>query len=116
MQPKKLIIEEKAEQLVEEVANICRTLRYQCKASKDAMNSADSVLLSIGEGIPIFQPKMKATKYNVARGEAGEVKRALIALVKKRRVKPEQIEVAYKLADELCAMLTTMIKNLEERF
>ncbi|HUP90358.1 MAG TPA: four helix bundle protein [Longimicrobiales bacterium] len=113
---RKLIIEEKAEQLVAEVARLLTTIHYRCKASNDLDRSADSALLCVGEAVAVFLPRKKKDKYDIARGEAGEVKKALIALVKKRKLTEEDIKVAYGLADEMCAILTTMIKNLEDRY
>ncbi|HUP89609.1 MAG TPA: four helix bundle protein [Longimicrobiales bacterium] len=112
----KLIVEQKAEELISEVAQLLKNVRYPCKASRDAENSADSTLLNIGEGVAIFAPKVKAAKYDIARGEAKEVQKALISLVRKKKLTENQIKKAFDLADEIIAMLTTMIKNLEDRF
>ena len=113
---RKLIVEVKAEELVAEARVLLKKIRYRCKAAKDLENSGDSLILNLGEGVVVFQPKKKAEKYDIARGEAGEIKKALIALVRKGKLKPHEIEKAEGLANEIIAILTTMIKNLEERF
>lgn len=116
MSRKKLIVEERAAELVSEVALLLKQIRYPCKASKDLEKSADSAYLNTGEGTAVFEPRKKAAKYDIARGEAQEVQRALDALVRKGKLTEAQIKRAYGLADEVIAMLTTMIKNLEKKF
>ena len=112
----KLIVEEKAEQLVAEIARVRRKLRFpHSNASLHLEKSGDSVLFNLGEGIACFNPRMKASKYEIARAEAREVQKALTALVLKGELSGEDISVAYDLADTVIAMLTNMIKNLENR-
>ncbi|MGQ0816134.1 MAG: four helix bundle protein, partial [Gemmatimonadota bacterium] len=77
--------------------------------------SADSVYLNLGEGSALFKPKLKAHKYDISRGEANEIRRALRALVIKGKLTEGDIAVADDLADCIIAMLTNMIKNLEQR-
>ena len=111
----KLLIEEKTEELLAEVNSLLRGIRYPCKASKDLGRSADSVHLVTGEGIAVFSPKMKIAKYEIARGEAKEVQKALTALVIKGKLSEKQIEPAFDLADHIIGMLTNMIKRAEAR-
>lgn len=112
---KKLMVEEKAEELVAETARLLRKIRYPCKASIDLDRSGDSLLLNLGEGIVAFQPRPKAKAYNIARQEAGEIQKALRALVIKGKLSEHDITVAYDLADHVIGMLTNMIKGLEHR-
>jgi four helix bundle protein len=111
----KLLVEEKAEELVAEVAVLMRKVRYPCKASRDSANSADSALLNIGEGIAFWAPKAKIAKYEIARGEAKEVQKALRALVLKGKLREQDVQKAHDIADHIIGMLTNMIKNLERR-
>lgn len=112
----KLIVEQKAEELIVEVARLLRKVPYRCKAANDAERSADSAFLNLGEAIAAFKPRKKAMKYDIARGETKEVQRALRALVLKGKLTEQDVARANKLADEIIAILTTMIKNLEKRF
>jgi four helix bundle protein len=114
MAREKLVVELKAEELIAEVARLKKHMT-PCKASMDLENSADSVYLNIGEGTALFRPKAKASKYDIARGEANEVRRALRALVLKEKLTEDQIAKADDLADCIIGMLTNMIKNLEGR-
>jgi four helix bundle protein len=112
----KLLVEIKAEELIVEVKRLLGKITYCCKAAKDLENSADSTYLNLGEGVAAFRPRKKAMKYDIARGEAKEVQRALRALVLKGKLTEEDIKVANDLADHIVAMLTNMIKGLEARF
>ena len=114
--PEKLRVELKAEELITEVARLLHSIHYRCKAAKDLERSADSVLLNIGEGVAAYKPRKKAHKYDIARGEAREVQRATRALVLKGKLKEHDVATADDLADHIAAMLTIMIKGLEERF
>ena len=116
MAREKLIVEQKAEQLVAEIARLLRKIPYRCKAANDLERSGDSTFLNLGEAIAAFKPRKKAMKYGIAREEAGEVQRALRALVLKRKLSEEEIVIAHNLANEIIAILTVMIKNLEDRF
>ena len=116
MDREKLFVEQKAEELIVEVARLLAKIPYKCKAAKDAERSADSTFLNLGEGIAAFLPRKKAMKYDIARQEAREVQRALRALVLKGKLTEDEIAVAMDLADHIAAMLTNMIKRLEERF
>ena len=112
----KLIVEEKAEQLVVEIARLRRRLKFPgSNASLHLEKSGDSVLFNLAEGIICFNPRLKASKYEIARSEAREVQQALNALVLKRELNAADIAVAEDLADCVIAMLTNMIKNLEAR-
>ena len=111
----KLFVELKAEELLAEVARLQGKIRRKCKAARDMENSADSVYLNTGEGVAHFKPKMKIMKYEIARGEAKEVQRALNALVIKRKLKKEDIEKAHDLADQVIALLTNLIKSIQDR-
>ena len=112
----KLIVEQRAEELIVEVARLLRKIPYRCKAANDLERCADSAFLNIGEAVAVFKPRKKAMKYDIARGEAKEAQRALRALVLKGKLTEEESARAHKLADEIISMLTTMIKNLEDRF
>jgi four helix bundle protein len=116
MERPKLRVEQLAEQLIAEVALLLAGIPYHCSACKHLAKSADAVLLNLGEGVVLFRPRLKANKYDIARGEANEVRKALRSLVVKRRLTEEQIAVADDLADHIIGMLTNMIKNLESRF
>ena len=112
----KLIVEEKAEQLVAEIARLRRKLNSPGNnASMHLEKAGDSVLFNLGEGIVCFKPKLKASKYEIARSEAREVQNALSALVLKGELSAADITLADDLADCVIAMLTNMIKNLETR-
>jgi four helix bundle protein len=115
MRKPKLIVEQKAEQLIAEVARLVRKIPYRCKATNDLERSADSGFLNLGEGIAAFKPRKKAAKYGISREEFAEVQRALRALVLKRKLSEVEIKLAYSFADEIIAMLTAMIKNIEAR-
>ncbi len=111
----KLLVEEKAEEVLAEIAVVLRKVRYSCKASRDAENSADSLLLNVGEGVAFWAPRAKISKYEIARGEAKEVQKALRALVLKGKIRDRDAQKAHDLTDHIIAMLTNMIKNLENR-
>ena len=111
----KLVVERKAEELIAEVARLLKRVRPPCNASIHLEKSADSVYFNIGQGTALYKPKLKASKYDIARAEANEVRRGLNALVLKGKLRNEDIAVADNLATEIIAMLTTMIKNLEGR-
>jgi len=112
----KLVVEEKAEQLVAAIARLRRTLRNPASnSSLHLEKSGDSVLFNLGEGIVSYKPKVKISKYEIARAEAKEVQSALKALVLKGELTAEDIIHANDLADSVIAMLTNMIKNLENR-
>jgi four helix bundle protein len=112
----KLLVEIKSEELVAEVARLLRKVPYRCKAAKDLERSADSTYLNTGEGAAAFKPRLKAMKYDIARGEAKEVQRALRALVLKGKLTEDDIVIADDLADHIIGMLTNMIKKLETKF
>lgn len=111
----KLLVEQKAEELIAEVARLKRGIRYECKASRDLERSADSAFLNIGEGTAHFAPKMKISKYEIARGEVKEVQTALRALVLKGKLKETDTARAEDLADHLIALLTNLIKSIQSR-
>ena len=110
-----MLVEDKAEELITEVAVVLRRIRYPCKASRDAEKSADSCLLNVGEGVAFWAPKAKISKYEIARAEAKEVQKALRALVLKGKIRADAIARAHEIADHIIAMLTNMIKNLDKR-
>jgi four helix bundle protein len=112
----KLLVENKSEELIAEVARLLRKVPYRCKAAKDLERSADSTYLNAGEGAAAFKPRLKAMKYDIARCEAREVQRALRALVLKGKLSADDVVVANDLADHIIGMLTNMIKKLEKRF
>ncbi len=112
----KLLVEIKCEELVAEVTRLLRKIRYPCSASMHLEKSADSAHGNTGEGVAVFNPRQKAAKYDIARGEAREVQKCLRALVLKGKLTDAEIAVAYDLADCIIGMLTNMIKNLEARF
>lgn len=116
MERPKLRVKEKAEGLIAEVARLLATIPYHCTACKHLAKSADAVLLNLGEGVVLFRPRLKANKYDIARGEANEVRKALKALVIKRKLTEKQIAVADDLADHIIGTLTNLIKKLETRF
>lgn len=115
MARKKLLVEEKAEELVAEIAVVLRRVRYPCKAARHLEKSGDSLLLNVGEGVVFWAPKAKLAKYEIARGEAKEIQKALRALVLKGKIKEADAAKANDLADHIIGMLTNMIKNLEAR-
>lgn len=112
----KLNVEVKAEELISEVARLLKKVRYADNACRHLGNSADGVYFNLGEGVVAFSPKKKANKYDISRGEAKEVQKALTALVLKGKLKQADIAVADDLADCIIGMLTNMIKGLEARF
>ena len=113
---KRLLVEDKAEQLVAEIARLRRRLNYPgSNAALHLEKSGDSVLFNLAEGIVCFKPRLKVSKYEIARSEAREVQQALNALVLKRELNAADIVLADDLADCVIAMLTNMIKNLEAR-
>jgi hypothetical protein len=111
----KLEVEIKAEALIAEIARVLRKLRYPCDASRHLEKSGNAVYFNLGEGVVAFRPKVKAAKYDIARGEASEVLRATRVLVLQRRVTPADIALIDDLADYLIGATTNMIKNLEAR-
>jgi len=111
----KLRVEEKAEELVAEITLLLRSVRYSSNATIHLEKSVDSVHFNIGEGVALFQARKKAAKYDIARGEAKEVQKALRALVLKQKLQEKDIAKAYDLADAVIAMLTNLIKGLEAR-
>jgi four helix bundle protein len=115
MSREKLVVEIKSEQLLTEIARLLKKTKYACNASIHLEKSGDSVYFNLGEGAASFKPLVKAAKYDIARREASEVQRALRALVIKGKLTELDIALAHGLADEIIAMLTTMIKNLEDR-
>jgi four helix bundle protein len=115
MERKKLVIESKAEELVAEIARVLRKVSYRCKASNDLAKSGDSLLLNLGEAVTAFKPKVKAAAYDVVRREAGEVLKALRALVLKGKLREADITKASDLADCIIAMATNLIKVQEAR-
>ncbi|MGQ0563364.1 MAG: four helix bundle protein, partial [Gemmatimonadota bacterium] len=112
----KLRVEIKAEELVAEIAPLLRPVPYHCTLCLHLERAGNSAYLNVGEGAALFKPKKKADKYDIARGEAKEVQKALRGLVLKGKLTEEDIAVAFDLADCIIGMLTNMIKNLEERF
>jgi four helix bundle protein len=115
MAREKLLVERKAEELIQEVARLVKRAGHPCTASIHLEKAAVSTYLNIGEGTALYRPRLKANKYDIARGEANEVRRALEVLILQGKLTKEEVAAADKLADEIIAMLTTMIKNLEER-
>jgi len=115
MAREKLVVELKAEELIAEAARRLKLIREPCNASIHLEKSADSTYFNIGEGTVLFKPKLKASKYDIARAEANEVKRALRALVLKGKLTQADVGVADDLADCIIGMLTNMIKHLEDR-
>jgi four helix bundle protein len=109
----KLVVERKAEELVAESARLLRRIPYRCNAYNHLDKSVDSVHFNIGEGAALFRSRLKRNKYDIARGEAKEVQKALRSLVLRRKLSEQDIAIADDLADQIIAMLTTMIKNLE---
>jgi four helix bundle protein len=112
----KLRVEIAAEKLVAEIARVLRKIPYQCDASKHLEKSGNSALFNLGEGIVAYKPRVKAGKYEIARGEAKEVEKAARALVAQRRLTQADIAQIEDLCDYLIAALTNMIKGLEARF
>jgi four helix bundle protein len=115
MAREKLLVELKAEELIAETTRLLKLIKEPCNASIHLEKSVDSTYFNIGEGTVLFKPRLKASKYDIARAEANEVKRALRALVLKGKLTQEDIAVAEDLADCIIGMLTNMIKNLEAR-
>jgi four helix bundle protein len=112
----KLVVKEKAEQLVAEIARLRRKLNSPGNnAALHLEKAGDSVLFNLGEGIACFAPKLKASKYEIARAEAREVQQARNALVLTGELSAADVMVADDLADCVIAMLTNMIKNLKAR-
>lgn len=112
---RKLLVEEKADELISEVATILRRIRYRCKASRDLERSADSAALNLAEGIALWAPKAKIAKYEIARAEAKEAQQALRALVLKRKIPASLAHKLDDIADHMIGMLTNMIKNAYDR-
>jgi four helix bundle protein len=115
MRPEKLRVEIKTEELITEVARLLRKVPYHCNACRHLEKSADAVYLNLGEGVSSFRPRKKASKYDIAREEAGEVQRALSAIVLKGKLTNDDVAGADDAASHIIAMLTNMIKNLEDR-
>ena len=112
----KLRVEIAAEELVAEIARVLRKLSYPCDASKHLEKAGNSALFNLGEGIVAYKPRVKAGKYEIARGEAKEVEKAARALVAQRRLTAADIVRIEDLCDYLIAALTNMIKGLAARF
>ena len=108
-----LRVERKAEELIAEVSRLLKGVT-PCSATIHLEKAADSIYFNIGEGTALYGAKHKASKYNIARAEANEARRALRALVLKGKLTDEQIAVADDLADAIIGMLTNMIKRLED--
>ena len=115
MTREKLLVERKAEELIEEVGRLLKRVRQPCTAASHLEKAAVSTYLNIAEGTALYRPRLKANKYDIARGEANECRRALHTLVLQKKLSTRDIAAADKLADSIIAMLTTMIKNLETR-
>jgi hypothetical protein len=58
----KLIVEQKAEELIAEVARLIRKVPYKCSSCLHAERSADSTYFNIGEGVAVFKLRKKAEK------------------------------------------------------
>ena len=115
MAREKLLVERKAEELIQEVGRLLKRVGHPCTALIHLEKAAVSTYLNIAEGSALYRPRLKANKYDIARGEANETRRALNALVLQGKLTSEEVAAADKLADSIIAMLTTMIKNLEKR-
>jgi four helix bundle protein len=115
MARERLLVERKAEELIAEAGRLLKRLKQPCTASFHLEKAADSVYLNIAEGSALYKPKPKASKYDIARAEANEARHALRALVLKGKLRDQEVAHADGLANEIIAILTTMIKNLELR-
>jgi four helix bundle protein len=111
----KLLVEIRAEELIAEIARVLRKIRYPCHASRHLENSGNSLYFNLGEGVAAFKPKVKASKYDITRGEANEVMKTARALVLQRRLREEDVVRINDLADYLIGAMTNMIKRLEQK-
>ena len=113
---RKLLVERKAEELIQEVTRLLKRVGHPCTASIHLEKAAVSTYLNIAEGTALYRPRLKANKYDIARGEANEARRALNVLVLQGKLSKEEVALADELANSIIAMLTSMIKKLERRF
>jgi four helix bundle protein len=112
---KKLIVWQKAMQLVEEVYKLMIFLpnneRYAL--TDQIRRSVVSIPSNIAEGRGRNSDREFIYFLNIANGSAYELQTQLIICQRLGYLKDEQLTTAYELCDEICRIMNVMIKKLK---
>ena len=109
----KLIVYQKAERLYAICERVAAGLpAAHAKLADQLRRAALSTMLNIAEGAGEFAPKEKSRIYRIAKRSATETFGALRA-VKLARLGTPEVDEGIGLANEVAAILTTMIRNLD---
>ena len=109
----KLIVYPKAERLFEVCNRVANGLPQSQSILADQLRRASlSTMLNIAEGAGEFAPKEKSRIYRIAKRSGSETYGALRA-VRLARFGSQDVDEGIGLANEVVAMLTSMIQNLD---
>ena len=89
-----------------------RRARYLAEHLKRSVESAG---LNLSEGLTVYKPKVKASAFDIARKELGEVRKAIARLIDSKAGPAARMKRSDYLADCSIGMLTNMIKQQEAR-
>ena len=77
--------------------------------------SMESAGLNLSEGLTAYRPGIKASAFEIARKETGEVRKAVERAFDRKGITKRELDEVMTLSNSFIAMLTVMIKQHEKR-
>ena len=103
-------------ELGKEVDELAALLRPRHMRLADHLErSMESAGLNLSEGLTAYRPGIKASAFEIARKETGEVRKAIERAFDQKVITLRQMDRPMQLSNTLIAMLTVMIKQQERR-
>ena len=94
------------------VARLAPTMKRIADHMERSMESAG---LNLSEGLTAYRPGVKASAFEIARKETGEVRKAIARALDRKGITQKEHDEAMAMSNSLIAMLTVMIKQQEKR-
>lgn len=108
----KFIVYKKTELFLKEIQPLLKSKTIDLSLKNQFYRASTSIILNIAEGSGKFSKKDKKNFYTIARGSSQECVSIINILRLEGNIKKDLYDSLYQKLDEICRMLTGLIKSL----